>query len=57
VGPANATNKAITWKSSNAAVAAVSATGVVTAKKAGKVTITVTTSDGKKTAACQIIVK
>ena len=57
VGPANATNKAITWKSSNAAVAAVSATGVVTAKKAGKVTITVTTSDGKKTAACQIVVK
>ena len=36
-----------TWKSSNAKVAAVTSKGVVTAKKAGTATITVTTANGK----------
>ncbi|MDR0442835.1 MAG: Ig-like domain-containing protein [Treponema sp.] len=54
--PANAENKAVTWKSSNAAIATVDAAGKITAVKAGKATITVTTSDGGKTAACEVTV-
>jgi uncharacterized protein YjdB len=38
----------LTYTSSNKAIATVSPAGVVTAKKAGKVTITVTTYNGKK---------
>ena len=54
--PENATNKKVTWKSSNAAVATVDATGKVTAVKAGEATITVTTEDGGKTATCKVTV-
>lgn len=57
VKPANATNKDVTWKSSNTAIATVSSTGIITGKKAGKVDITVTTDDGKKTATCKVTVK
>ncbi len=46
VKPANATDKSITWKSSNTKIATVTNKGVVTAKKGGKCTITVTTNDG-----------
>ena len=56
VSPSDATNKAVTWKSSNKTVATVSSTGVVTAKAAGSTTITVTTSDGGKTATCAVTV-
>ena len=38
--PENATNKAVTWKSSSDTYATVSSSGVVTGKKAGSVTIT-----------------
>ena len=55
VSPANAVNKAVTWSSSNKAVATVSAKGVVTAKGAGTATITAKTSNGK-TAACKVTV-
>ncbi|MBB6019071.1 uncharacterized protein YjdB [Paenibacillus sp. JGP012] len=44
--PANATKKAVTWSSSNPAIATVSATGRVTAVAPGTATITVTTVDG-----------
>ena len=57
VAPADATNKKVTWKSSNAAVATVDAAGKVTAVKAGEATITVTTEDGGKTATCKVTVK
>ena len=56
VTPDNATNKNVTWKSSNTSVATVSADGTVTAKKAGTATITVTTADGGKTATCTVTV-
>lgn len=51
ITPSNATNKAVTWKSSNTRIATVSSTGIVTFNKnAGgkKVTITATAKDGSK---------
>ena len=50
VQPDSATNKNVTWESSNKSVATVDATGEVTAIGAGTATITVTTVDGNKTA-------
>ena len=46
VNPANTTNKRVTWESSDKRIASVSSKGVVTAKKAGTVYITATTSNG-----------
>lgn len=54
--PLNATEKGLSWKSSNETVATVSDTGVVTAVKAGTATITVTTDDGGYTATCEVTV-
>jgi len=56
VSPGNATNKAVTWKSSNTSIASVNNNGTVTAVAAGSATITVTTADGGKTAACSVTV-
>jgi uncharacterized protein YjdB len=56
VAPSNATNKSVTWASSDTAVATVDAAGKVTAKAAGTATITVTTADGSKTATCAVTV-
>jgi uncharacterized protein YjdB len=55
VVPSNATNQFVTWSSSNTPVAAVS-NGAVTALSAGSATITVTTQDGGRTAACVVTV-
>ncbi|GFZ34448.1 hypothetical protein CSC2_49740 [Clostridium zeae] len=55
VAPSNATNKNVSWTSSNTAVATVQ-NGTVTAVAAGTATITVTTQDGSKTATCSITV-
>ena len=46
VEPSNATNKAVTWSSSNPEVATVNANGLVTGVDDGVTTITVTTVDG-----------
>ncbi len=56
VAPADATNKAVAWESSDPAVAKVS-NGVVTALTAGEATITVTTADGGYTAQCAVTVE
>jgi LPXTG-motif cell wall-anchored protein len=57
VAPANASNKAVSWASSNTSVATVDQNGKVTAVSAGTATITVTTVDGSKTAACSVTVE
>lgn len=55
VEPSDATNKNVTWSSSNPEVATVD-NGVVTAVSAGEAIITVTTEDGTKTATCKVTV-
>ena len=55
VATSNATDKNVTFTSSNTKVATVNAKGVVTAKKAGKATITA--KAGIKKATCKIVVK
>ena len=55
VNPSNATDKTITWTSSNTGVATVK-NGVVTAVKAGNTIITAKSSNGK-TAACKVTIK
>lgn len=53
VSPADATDKSVTYTSSNTAVAAVSASGVITAKGSGTATITVATAGSSK-ASCTV---
>ena len=55
VNPDNATNKNVTWSSSDNSIASVS-NGKVTALKPGKATIEVKTDDGGKTATCEVTV-
>ena len=55
--PTNANMKAVTFTSTNKKVATVNSKGKVTAKKAGKTTIIVTTKDSKKQAKCTLKVK
>ncbi|EHJ02118.1 Ig domain protein group 2 domain protein [Clostridium sp. DL-VIII] len=57
VAPSNASNKSVTWKSSNTKVATVDANGKLTAVGAGSATITCTASDGSgKYATCVVTV-
>ena len=56
VAPADATNKAVTWSSSDDNIATVSDAGVVTGVAAGTATITVTTVDGSFTDTSEITV-
>ncbi len=56
VAPTNATDKTVTYKSSDATIASVDSKGKVTGVKAGTADITVTTKDGSKTAKCTVTV-
>ena len=55
--PENATTKRVTWTSSDESVATVDSYGWIHCVAPGTATITVTTADGGKTAACQVTVK
>jgi lysophospholipase L1-like esterase len=56
IAPENATDKGISWTSSNTDVATVNSAGYITAVSAGTANITVTTADGGKTAVCGLTV-
>ena len=56
ITPSNATKKDVTWSSDNTSVAAVNASGLITAKGEGTATVTVRTDDGGYTATCKITV-
>ena len=57
VAPENATNKNVIFETSDEKVATVDGNGKVSAVANGKATITVTTEDGEKTAACEVTVE
>lgn len=56
VEPANATNKATKWTSSDEAIATVDASGKVSAVAEGNAVVTVTTVDSDKTATCNVTI-
>ncbi|MBP2647102.1 MAG: Bacterial Ig-like domain (group 2) [Gemmatimonadetes bacterium] len=57
VAPTNATDQAVTWESTDATVASVSATGLVTAQAAGTgIFVTVITHDGHHEASVNVSV-
>lgn len=56
VVPSTATNQAVTWTSSNTAIATVNSTGLVTGVSDGTATITATTSDGGFTSTSEVTV-
>ncbi len=55
--PENASNRAVRWEIEDADIATVSGTGLVTGKKKGTTKLSITTSDGKFSASCNINVK
>jgi uncharacterized protein YjdB len=54
--PENATNKSVTWTSSNSNIASVDSNGIVIGNAAGQVKITAATVDGNYTAVCTVTV-
>ena len=56
VSPENATNKSVSWSSSNANIAKVDGSGKVTGVSVGEATITATTAEGGFTAGAKVVV-
>jgi uncharacterized protein YjdB len=56
VQPYDAADKSVTWKSANSNIATVDDNGEVKGVNTGKVTVTFSTNDGKKTAICTVYV-
>lgn len=56
VSPKSATNKKVTWTSSDKSVATVNSSGKITAKSVGTAVITCTTKDGNYKASCIVTV-
>ena len=57
LNPANATNRNLTWQSSDPDVAPVSESGEVVGKRPGRAVVTVRTEEGSFTAECNVEVK
>ena len=57
ITPSYATNRKVTWASSNPKIVKVSQKGNIKGLRGGKATVTCTTEDGKKVAACSVTVK
>ena len=57
ITPYSASNKNVTWKSSNPSVVSVDKEGNITGISKGEAIITVTTEEGNKKAECKVIVK
>lgn len=57
ISPEGATNKKVTWKSSNPSIIFVDQQGEITANTAGVATITVTSESSNKIATCDVIVE
>lgn len=55
--PVAATNKLCRWQTSDSAIVTVSSSGLITGKKIGTATVTVTTDDGGKTDTCEVTVR
>ena len=56
ISPSNATNKNVTFTSSNSSVVFVDSNGIIAALGSGTAVVTITTEDGKKTAAVNVTV-
>lgn len=57
IAPSYATNKKVVWATSNSKILKVSQKGNVKGLRGGKATVTCTTVDGKKVAACTVTVR
>lgn len=57
INPEKATNKKVTWKSSNVSIVFVDQNGEIVANKSGNATITVTSEEGNITATCSVTVE
>ena len=56
VNPSNATDKSVSWTSNDTSVVTVDENGKITAVAAGTAKVSVTTTDGSKTASCLVTV-
>jgi kumamolisin len=55
--PTNATNKSLTWSSSNSRIVSVSSSGLIVGRSIGTATITVRSVDGNKTSTIRVTIR